>query len=357
MDKDTHIQSVLNHIKQSENSDFKYDEKGITEAYQIQEDNRSNLTIKVLTILGGFIATLAFMGFLFLLGIYRSEASLILFGTIFIIGAIIMNKVYEQLILDTFSVTLYVIGFVLLSMGLGSARVDENIISFLLLIISFSTLFFTQNYILSFISILIFIGSAFSFIPYSDNYNLVHLFIIVLTLILAVVMLYEAKIITAHKKIAKLYNPLRIGLIIAFLSSLVLVGKRYLVHLDYNVNWISSIVIIAVILKVITIILNVLNITKNSHKILILVCSFLILLPSIYSPAISGAILVILLSFRVNHKTGFGLGVIAFIYFISQYYYDLNFTLLVKSIVLFVTGILFIVFYLFTYKKQSYEKI
>ncbi|MBK7222727.1 MAG: hypothetical protein IPH94_15875 [Saprospiraceae bacterium] len=34
-----------------------------------------------------------------------------------------------------------------------------------------------------------------------------------------------------------------------------------------------------------------------------------------------------LLSFRVNYKTGFAIGVISFIYALSQYYYDLHFTL------------------------------
>ena len=60
----------------------------------------------------------------------------------------------------------------------------------------------------------------------------------------------------------------------------------------------------------------------------------------------------------VNYKTGLVIGIISFIYFISQYYYDLNFTLLTKSIILFSSGIVFILFYLFTNKKlNTNEKI
>ena len=46
------------------------------------------------------------------------------------------------------------------------------------------------------------------------------------------------------------------------------------------------------------------------------------------------------------------------IYFISQYYYDLNFTLLTKSILLFSSGVLFLLLYLFTHKNLTQnEKI
>jgi len=86
--------------------------------------------------------------------------------------------------------------------------------------------------------------------------------------------------------------------------------------------------------------------------------SILLLLPTVLSPAISGAILIILLSFLVNYKTSLVIGIAAFIYFVSQYYYDLHFTLLTKSILLFSSGILFLGLYLLTHKKlTSNEKI
>jgi uncharacterized membrane protein len=98
---------------------------------------------------------------------------------------------------------------------------------------------------------------------------------------------------------------------------------------------------------------KVLNINKTQHKVGIYIATVFVLLPTVFSPAISGAILLILLSFYVNYKTGLVLGVAAFLYFISQYYYDLNLTLLTKSILLFSSGVLFIALYLFTHKKLT----
>ena len=91
---------------------------------------------------------------------------------------------------------------------------------------------------------------------------------------------------------------------------------------------------------------------------MIYILSALILVSTIFSPSISGGIVIVLLSFLVNYKTGLAIGIISIIYFVSQYYYDLNFTLLTKSIILFVSGIMFLLFYLFTAKNlNTNEKI
>jgi uncharacterized membrane protein len=94
------------------------------------------------------------------------------------------------------------------------------------------------------------------------------------------------------------------------------------------------------------------------EKTTIYALSFVLLLSTAMSPAIAGALLIILLAFMVNHKTGFAVGIISFIYFVSQFYYDLGYTLLLKSILMFSTGVLFMLIYLFTYKKlHANEKI
>jgi len=81
-------------------------------------------------------------------------------------------------------------------------------------------------------------------------------------------------------------------------------------------------------------------------------------LPTAFSPVILGILLIILLSFLVNYKLGLSVGILTFIYFICQYYYDLNYTLLTKSILLFSSGILFLIFYIFIHKYLgSNEKI
>lgn len=357
MNKETEITELLHQIRQTEGEGFECDEAAILREYQKQDSEKSSLAIKVLTIFGGFLATLAFLGFLTIAGLYNSEMGMIFFGIGFIVVAIWLNKAYDKLIIDTGSISLFAAGFLLVGIGLASIEVNEDIICLLFMGMAVCVLMLAQNYILSFISVLIVTGSVLVLIFFNYEYNLIHLYVSFLALLLTFWFLKEAKIITAGKKISKLYNPVRIGLVISFLASLIFVGKEGVLELPRYI-WLSSIATVACVVYVIFKLCPILHINSAKNKILVCALSFLLLLPTVMSPAISGAILIILLGFYVNFKTGFAFGIIAFIYFISQYYYDLDFTLLTKSILLFSSGILFLLLYVFTFKKlHSHEKI
>lgn len=355
MDELTNKKALLCTISYSEGIKFEYNEKAILKEYQIREENKSSLAIKILSIFGGFLATLTFLGFLAIAGLYESGLGLLIFGMGFIILAIWLNKEFDKLIIDTFSISIYIIGFVLFASGLTQLNVDEDIITILVNVIAISSLFIIQNYILSFISLLTISGSFLTLIIGNDLYYLMHLYIAVNTLTLAYVFLNEAKIISSNKKLSKLYNPVRIGLVFSLLFGLVTIGKRYLIPISQNHIWLSSIVMIFVTTYLVYLSIKINEIESIKSKILIYLLSCLILVSTILSPAISGAIIIILLSFLVNYKTGLVIGIISFIYFISQYYYDLSFTLLTKSIILFFSGILFLLFYLCINNKTIFK--
>ena len=353
MDKLTSKKALLDSIRLSEGAHFECDEKAILEEYTTQGVNKSSLAIKILSVFGGFLATLAFLGFMAIAGLYNSEIGLLLFGIGFIISAICLNKVFNKLIIDTFSVSIYVIGFALFGIGLSEMNMDTNIIAILISVIALAALIITQNYILSFISVMAISGSLLTLIFSNNSYDLIHLYIASITLLLTYIFLNEAKIISSNKRVSRLYNPLRIGLIFSLLFGLITVGKRHLIPISQQLIWLSSIVMIVVTLYLVYTILKINEINTVKSKVLIYTLSALILASTIFSPAISGAIIILLLSFLVNYKTGLAIGIISIIYFISQYYYDLNFTLLTKSIILFASGIVFLLFYVFTTKNKS----
>ncbi len=158
---------------------------------------------------------------------------MLIFGIGFIISAIWLNKAYNKLIIDTFSISIYVIGFALLAFGLSEMKVDENIIAILISLIAFSSLIITQNFILSFISVLTISGSFIFLIISNNSYDLIHLYVAINTLILAYLFLNEAKIISSNKRLSQLYNPVRIGLVISLLFGLISIGKR---HFNPNIS-------------------------------------------------------------------------------------------------------------------------
>ena len=353
MSNKENIQEILDYLQTTEDESLNFDNEAIVTAYQ-KNNGMQSLAIKILSVFGGILASFAFLGFLLIAGLYNSKIGLLIVGIIFISSAIYTSKIYDKkIILDTIIISFFIIGFLLLGFAFVSMDMNKNIICVLFIIIAFLSIVIAQNYILSFISTLIISGSTLSLILLNDSYDLIHIYIAIFVAIITYFFLKEAKIITTNNTLSRLYNSIRAGLSFSFLAGLAFVGKKGLLPIANDYTWLSSIVTISAIIYLLHNLFNILDINKTQHKIGIYIFAVFTLLPTAFSPAISGAILLILLSFYVNYKTGLVLGIIAFIYFISQYYYDLNLTLLTKSILLFSSGVLFIVLYLFTYKKST----
>ena len=120
MDKLVDKQEILRHIRTMEGERFAFDEEAIFAEYQKREGEKSNLVIKILSVFGGILASLAFLGFLFLLELYESEIGMLVIGGACVFLAIWLNKRFDKLIIETFSVSIYVLGFILLILGISN---------------------------------------------------------------------------------------------------------------------------------------------------------------------------------------------------------------------------------------------
>lgn len=350
------IKELMDMLRTSAEREIHFDEEAIVSVYQKKETDQS-LAIKILSVFGGILACLAFIGFLFLAQIFSSEEGITLFGGICIVGSALLSRFSKKVITDTLSVSFYITGLTLLGLGLSS---HDNTMQLTFIAIALCILFLVHNYILSFISVLILNGSILSLIITNEVYGLTYIFIAVQALIVTFIFLKEAKIITAGRILSGLYDPVCTGMALSFIAGLAYIGFEDELSdpTPAFYNGLSSAVIIPAVLYVVSVLLKKLQITHTGYKITVYILTFLILLPTALSPAISGAILVILLSFLVNYKTGFALACTALIAFIGKLYYDLQLTLLIKSVLLFSSGIMFLVIYAFIHKKLiSHEKI
>lgn len=350
------ISENIEYISKLEGESFEYNKKEIEKEYDDSQKEKSSIAIKILSVLGGFLATLAFLGFLFIAGLYDSEGGIVITGFIFIGAATWLNTAYKKLIVDTLSVSAYVIGLCLIAFGLSALGAGDGAICVIFMIIALLTIGITKNYILSFISVLCINGCLIYLIFDNDLYGLIHVYDAILLVLLTYVFLKEAKLLAAKRFPTNLYNPIRIGLLFSLITGLMFVGQRGIFDFGIKHIWASSIITIPLTIYVVSIITKIVGITKNKTLYMVYTFSILFLIPTALSPAISGSLLIILLCFLVNYKTGLAIGVMSFIYFISQYYYDLNLTLLSKSIILFVSGIVFLLFYLFTHKKLGQDE-
>ena len=346
------IQAMIQSIPPPEEGSWIFDEESIMHAYQKDDDHQS-LSVKILSVFGGLMGSLAFLGFLFIAGLYNSRASLLFFGILFIAAAIWLHKKYNKIIMDTLSVAFFIIGF--LQVGFGCLQLDLTVdfVCIVFIIVVLASLTFVQNYMLSFVSVLIIHGSILTLVLAHEAYEFLHLYNATLAGGLMYLSFQEANIIASRKLLSKIYNPLKTGLLFSFLSVLTLLSKRGLFAVSSEYIWFSSIALIAMICYFIHRLLLYLELRNNKVRIVIYLLTFLALLPTVWSPAITGALLIILLSFMVHHRTGFALGILFFIYFIALYYYDLDITLLTKSILLCTTGLFFVALYLYTAQKMK----
>ncbi len=350
MEQANRIKTLLQNIADSEESQFQWDNEALLKAYNQRTNEKSSLAIKILSVFGGFLASFAFLGFLFILGIYDSEVGMLILGAIFVGGSLLLNRKFHRLIIDTFSISIYLIGVALLIFGMADMSVHEDLITVLILIIGLVSLLISQAYVLSFIAVMMVNTCFMVLIVSNDLYNLIHIYVASCAILLTLCFLNEAKFLSSGIRWSNLYDPLRIGLVFSFLMGLIVLGKRDLIPLNPEYIWLSSIAICGAILYWVYELIQMVGVQALKKKSLIYLLSISVLLPVVFAPAISGAILIILLSFKVNHKTGLAIGIIALICFVSQFYYDLDFTLLIKSIILFSSGIVFLLFYLFTQK-------
>ncbi|MCU7617992.1 DUF4401 domain-containing protein [Chryseobacterium sp. PBS4-4] len=351
------IEELLSYLQEKSDQELLFERENVFKAYQNKEDHQS-LAIKILSVFGGLMSGLAFVGFLFLTGLFESNQGLVIFGGLCIAGSILLNKAVHKIIIDTMSVTFYLIGFVLLGIGLSDSIHNESIICFIFMLIALCSLLVVQNYIISFVSILMINGCTVALLTFNELTSMIYIYIALIAVLITFLFLNEAKILALKNIVSKLCEPLRSALVFTFLGTFIFVNYEKSSSFSYAYFITSSVVIILSILYVVYHLFKILNIKTTQHKTITLIATAVLLAPTANSPAISGAILIILVSFMVNYKTGFGLGIIAFVYFISMFYYNLQFTLLTKSIILFSSGILFLTLYFFTRKKLiSHEKI
>jgi uncharacterized membrane protein len=344
------VSNLLSLFQARSKHPISFNEEGISKEY-LEQSSKQSLAIKILSIIGGLLASLTFTTFLLITGIYDSAIGLCILGAIFIAASIIINKQYESIILDTVSVSSLIIGFVLFSLGLDKLHFSFDAICTTLIVLSALAVYLVRNYVLVFAALITINASIIMIIVSNDFFYLIHAYTIALTILTVFIFLNEAKLITTKR--GNLYPPLRIALLLSLISILFIASNSNLLGFHIPYPFISSIVSIFAVLLIIKKVLTILGINNQSQKVLIYLSSAFALAVTTASPGISGTILLLMLTFCVGYKTGFVIAVTAFIYFIAQFYYDLSFTLLNKSMFLFVSGAILLIFYLFTHKKLT----
>jgi uncharacterized membrane protein len=349
MEYNEKTQEVIEYLRTIENRELKIDEVAMNSSF-VKKSEVQSMSLQLLSIFGGVIGSLTFIGFLKSAGLYQSEIGMLIFGGLFIGAALLLNKLYDTTLIDAISVSVYISGLIMLVYALREFKVDKNIVNSSLIVMMCCFLGITQRYLFSFISILVIIGCILSLLISNNSFDYIHFNVLLLVALISFIHLHEAKILSGSGTSKRLYYPLRSAVVFSLLLILMLLGISKIEPTMKEYPLVSSLSIISAVIYFLPTLFQVLDVTTSRHKVILYVVSIAALLPTVYAPGISGALLIMLLSFRVNSKSGLALGIIAFVYFVSRYYYDLQFTLLTKSLLLLASGIFFLVVYFFTQK-------
>lgn len=324
---------------------------------QQQHNTPSNLAIRILSVMGGLLAAICLIIFLIVSDISRSETALSVIGISFIIAAIIGNRTINQLFLDTSITTLYVAGCIALCYAMSSSHWNIHIICLLFILIAALTFLFSKGFFLPFLAVLLFNIALTWFIMESVEKIEISQFIVLLmgTVFLSL-NLFEARLVSAHSHMKQLFHPLHTGFFFSFIGGLIWIsGIGY--SFDKSV-WMLSVFLWAGIVLIVRRAMIVMEVTSKNTQAFIYLACLAFLIPTLFAPFLSGALLLLLICFCYGYKVEMGISIVVFIYAVVKYYYDLQLTLLVKSGTLFFTGaLLWLVWYFFTKHKKNHEKI
>ncbi len=312
--------------------------------------------IKLLAIAGALFGSLFTVGFIFTFFTNSSVASIII-GLVTLVVAIYTDKKADSTVVDTICMVGYIAACVMVGYGINKAFGNDNVTTLIMLTIALLVMRFTTSYMLNFISVLIVTAALFAFININKAYYLIHVLVAIIALTYTLFSLYEAKLLASGPKINSVYNSWRNALLCSFLALLTYVAIDRLMGKHLRYEWISSAVIIGIYLFFLNKVIRYLEIEEKNNRLLIYLGSLLIMLMAFFSPAICGALLILLISFHTGHRLGLILGIIALVYFTGQFYYNLHYTLLIKSMIMFGTGIMFLAAWLILKKTlKRYEQ-
>ncbi len=348
--------SELDRLAEQEGDYFHYDTVPLLEQLKIDALLYTHMPIKLLTILGGLLSGLFFGGAFVLMNLWEVKEIATVFGYILIIGSAVGANHKGNVFVDTLAVVGLLSGGILFGYGFEKIFDDHVSVSLVLMGTSILVCLISRAYWIDFIAALTF-HFAFLYLFFVEHWeSMIYLYSFYLTGFLLALYMFEAKWLTASKKSNLLYRPLLMATVLGFIVWLTVMGhatallEEELTRESY-VTAVFVVSIIAVVYRITSVFL------WSSKKQLMLIVGLLLLLaPTYYFPSLAGVVLLFLCTFHVQHKVAMVISILGLLYFTSLYYYDLNYTLLTKSIVLMAMGLFLLMTYAIVHPRLKEKR-
>lgn len=308
-------------------------------------DSETNVPwfVKIITIIGAWFGSLLFLGFLLIAQILNSEESMIITGCVFIIGGICISYANKRNhLIDSLSLSLSILGQILLGVGIGGETHGIKAVCYVGLIVEIAIYLFAQSYTQKFLSVILIPTCLLGIIWNSSIFEATQFLIGGLTVASVLIWTNELSLQILLKKKPYFYVPTAYGVVLGLLLSLILSINNNFFKVNINHWYISSLIAFLSLVFLLHNYLCVsLGISKRIFWIVIVIATILFS-PTIQAPGILSSALIIILGFAKSNRVLLTLGIMFLATFITSFYYSLQQTLLTKSFILMITGTLFL---------------
>lgn len=347
-EKDNIELAELLEVYKTEGINPQLDVKVFQEDYKRQEKNKTSVLIQTLIFVGSLLTAGFFLGFLAIAGLFDSGAPMLGMGVFFILISIVVPYVANQSTnIEPFGMALMIVGAILFAAGFtfNSHRFESFL--WVSLVLSIFIGIVAGSQLQKFSAIVCFNLCAYWIIWDLRIQIMFNFLILINALIITVGWLKETEVLSAYPKIGQWYSPiLNAGSIsmLGLLSGSVntyrdsyweeaeLIGNSYW--------WVAALLLIALVLWALNETLELVG--ELSKRIPILIGTGIALLLLTQAPGIVGGILLLFLGVYSGYKLFVAQGILAIFFFTVLFYYNLNTSLLVKSILMLGAGILFL---------------
>ncbi len=316
----------------------------------------SNITIKILTILGAFISAGFFFLFLGIAGLFNDELGQLISGVISLAAALFLFKSNKGLFWESIGVMLSMVAHGSIFVSFLQMDLNLSVIHLVFICISIGLIIFADNFIQKMSSvIIIFVGTT----VWLHDFHLWGM-VPVLSGFVAVALTYytlkETEFISASRLNNISFAPIRLGLSLSFvvLIGLGAINWMFFDVESYYIPYVGSILILGCLGYILFKTFKKFDIQNGQLYSIVML---LLLLPLINNPGIIGSVFLLILGFSAGYKIDFSLGLMGLIYFISRFYYDLDYDLLTKSYMMMGTGLLFLIAYGVFLRLESRTKL
>lgn len=353
MEKLNKIRSFL------EQEHISYHAESLEKDQSLLEDSNSPI-IKILSLFGAQLICGLVLGLLLITGLIEHKESQLTVGILSLSLALCIDIRNKTFVISSITMTAYIIGLLMINIAFASMNMSVEFAAGISMLITLISLLIRSSYLISLIAFISFNIATLlllrhALIPYHET-----LLISTLIIWLYLWFIYEADIIFKLKRFASLYDPIKIGLILCILTFYFLSDLRYNPLYDgMQVHYIlveSGVAILGILLLSYRL-FGLFEVESIFYRLILLLILFFSLIATVYFPGISISLLIILLCFKNSFKTGLFLGIGSFIYFISRFYYDLSYSLMIKSFILIGSGLFLLLLYYVLRQNFKNEKI